>query len=441
MRSDDRRSRVLLLGSGLVAGPVVTYLAGCGYEISIASNDASRSRELSNRAVSGRVVSVDWSASDIPGLAALAGRHDVVVSLLPATFHAGVAEICLETRRDLITASYVTPEMKLLDARAREQGVILFNEIGLDPGIDHMSAMQVIDRLRASGDTLRSFRSYCGGLPAPEANDNPWGYKFSWSPLGVLRASTAPATFLSENQRIDRTPIDVFRCTDRLVFEELGELEAYANRDSLPYKELYRIDQATTVLRGTLRYPGWAAAIIALHQLDLLTTDPPKSAHWAELTSKRLNAIEAPQSSTKGLSSEAYRCFEWLGLFKQLELRPDQPLIEQLAERMSRMMYFAAGERDMVVMRHIFVSETQDGAQNEITSTLVVFGEPDNETAMARTVGLPVGLATDLLLRERDRFDVGVHIPIKPEIYEPIMKRLATFGISMVEEERQVDLT
>ncbi len=394
-----------------------------------------------------RARAVGLSIHDVDRLLALVREHDVAVSLLPAPLHPHVAELCVRHGKHLVTTSYVSPPMRALDGPAKAAGAILLNEVGLDPGIDHMSAMQVIDGVRKTGGRVSSFISYCGGLPAPDANDNPWGYKFSWSPRGVLTAGKNGAIFMRGGKRVEIPPSDLFLTRESVPVNGVAgwpALEGYPNRDSLGYQGAYGLEAVDTMLRGTLRYPGWCETMKAIVDLGLLdetpTTCPSMTlAEWlAKLTgAPTAAAVRAHVQAKLGLdaSSPILKRFEWLGLFSNEPLPGlSQPTtsLDQLAARMERLMAYQPNERDMVVMQHQFVAE-HDGKRERITSTLVQFGDPRGDSAMARTVGLPAAIATRMIL-ERKLTAPGVHVPVSPAIYEPILAELASYDVRFVEQ-------
>jgi len=336
----------------------------------------------------------------------------------------------------MVTASYVKDDMRALDNQARTAGVVLLNEIGVDPGIDHMSAMRVIDHIRSNGGELESFTSYCGGLPAPDANDNPFGYKFSWSPRGVVLAGKNPARHLKDGRIIDIPGEDLFANNWLVEIEGFGELEAYPNRDSLPYIDTYGIHGVKVMLRGTLRYPGWCETLKKIAELGLLDeTDREDLAGitLAQFTSKMVNSSDDLKSDVAKFlgverGSAAISNLEWLGLFS------DDPIVQGakspvdvLAGRMLEMMQYAPGERDMLVMQHEFVAKYPDRKEKTV-STMIDYGIPDGDTSMSRTVGLPAAIATRLILE--GKIDLtGVQVPVTPAIYEPVLDELESMGI------------
>ncbi len=434
--------RVLVFGAGLVARPLVRYLLDQpDFHVTVASRTVSKAQALVGERPNGRALSFDI-ASGGDTLGALVAEADLAVSLLPYVYHVRVAEQCVRHRRHLVTTSYVKEEMRALDRAAREAGVILLNESGLDPGIDHMSAKRIIDRVHGGGGEVVSFRSYCGGLPAPDANDNPLGYKFSWSPRGVVLAGRNDARYL-ENGRTVEVPNERLFATHFLTWiEGLGDFEAYPNRDSLPYIDLYSIPETGTMYRGTLRNLGWCDVMQKLNELGYFGLE-----EQADLPGKSLRQVMAERIAWDGTgdlqtalaaylnvapNSGVMMVLEWLGLLEDAPVQGETTLLDVLANQMLPRMGYRAGERDMVILAHDFVARYADRSEH-ILSTLIDFGIPGGDTAMARTVGLPAAIAARLILEGEIRL-TGVHIPVLPEIYEPVLSELTRLGIRMEEK-------
>ena len=253
--------KVLLLGAGLVSLPIVKYLSDQDdYKVTIVSRDPNTNLDKLIEDKSNCEFLIFDTVAEDDRLNRLIESSDVVVSLLPYGLHPMVARKCLDLKTDMITASYVSPEMAAFDEEAKEKGIIILNELGLDPGIDHMSAMKIIDDVHAKNGKILSFESFCGGLPAPEANDNPLGYKFSWSPEGVVQASGNSAKFLRDGNIVEVPGERLFKADFPVTVPGFGDFEAYPNRDSVPYGEIYGIEEAQTIFRGTFRNPGWCSA-------------------------------------------------------------------------------------------------------------------------------------------------------------------------------------
>ena len=442
--------KVLLLGAGLVARPLVRYLLEeAGVQLTIASRTVSKADALA--AGHANATTCTLLANETDKLGQLIGEHDLSISLLPAPLHPVVAEFCIKNRKHMVTTSYVSPEMQALDGPAKEAGVLVLNEVGVDPGIDHMSAMRVIDDVRGRGGKVTHFKSYCGGLPAPEANTNPWGYKFSWSPRAVCTAGKNSARYRMNGQLVDIPGPELFTDSGHgMRVEGIGELEAYPNRDSLGYIDTYDLEGIRTMFRGTFRYPGWCETLKAVVDLGLLDETPatyPAGTTYAGWLAKLLKSpatdgVRAAVAAQLGLDidSAILDRFEWLGLLGNEELaitdRETTPL-DVLAKRMEQKMMYAPGERDMIVMCHQFVAEFSDAPTEHITSTLIDFGQPNGDSSMARTVSLPAAVAARLVVTGKIA-KTGVHIPVEPDIYNPVLDELAAMEIECKERSEAV---
>jgi len=374
---------------------------------------------------------------------------DIVVSMLPARFHIEVAKDCLRFGKSMVTASYVSPEMKALDEQVKQKGLIFMNEIGVDPGIDHMSAMQVIDRIRNQGGKMILFESFTGGLVAPESDTNLWNYKFTWNPRNVVIAGQGGAAeFLQEGTYKYIPYHKLFRRTEFLKVDGHGRFEAYANRNSLKYQSIYGLDDILTLYRGTIRRVGFSRAWNTFVQLGMTADDytitNSENMSYRDFTNSFL--AYSPTDSVE-LKLRHYLKIDqddimWnklleLDLFnptKKVEIpnaTPAQILQKILMDKWT----LDTGDKDMIVMYHKFGYEL-NGKRTQIDATMVCMGENQTYTAMARTVGLPVAIATLQILNNQIS-KTGVLIPIYEEVYNPILKELEEFGI--VFNEKEVD--
>lgn len=431
--------KALVLGAGLVTRPHVEYLLNVpDFYVTVASRTVSKAEALIGTHTNGIAVQLD--VSDEARLRELIAQSDLAVSMLPYAHHPLVARYCIELNRDMVTTSYVSDAMAELDSPAKEAGVFILNEIGVDPGTDHMSAMQVIDRVRRNGGAVVSFRSYCGGLPAPEANTNPLGYKFSWSPRGVLLAGKNPARWRENGKEVRVPGEELFDHHWPVLIEGLGEFEGYPNRNSLPYSDIYGIPDAKTIFRGTLRYVGWCETMRKLVEVGWLNEEVTDltGLTFKELTAKLLGAsadtVRREAMTRLGMAEDSYafKNFEWLGLFSDDPLPETEgaPLDAIVAQMLGKMQY-AEGERDMLIMQHEFIAEYPD-RQEKITSTMTDYGIPRGDTSMSRTVGLPAAIAVRMVLQGKVKL-TGVHRPVIPELYEPILAELEELGIGFTE--------
>ena len=422
----SRLKRILILGAGRVAPPAVRYLLDRpDFSVTVADQEDGLGESLVDGHPRGR--GVVWSLEDNDGLARMVSEADVVISLLPAPLHLVVAQACIVHRRPLVTTSYVSEPMRALDEAARKAGVLLLNELGVDPGIDHMSARKVIDTIHRRGGKVVGFMSFCGGLPAPDSNDNPWGYKFSWSPQAVLRACRNGARYLRDGQVVEVPASRLFEDRRTVRIDGIGDLEAYPNRDSLAYCDLLDLREARTMLRATLRYPGWCETlhhVIALGLLDETVRDWPDGMTLAEFT--RSCGLRTDPAVMEPL--------EWLGLLSNepVPIRRGSPL-DVMAARMLSKMNYGPSQRDMIVMRHEFIAEYPDGRTERTLATLIDLGVPGGDSAMAHTVGLPAAIGAALIAEGRINL-TGVRIPVTPQIYDPLLAQLEAAGIRFTEQ-------
>jgi len=433
-------SKVLILGAGLVARPLVRYLLDHGYEIVVASRTVSKAVNLIDNHPNG--TAKELNLKDEEALKREVYEADLVISMVPYTFHPTVAKYCIEYRKNMVTTSYVSEAMTNLDEAAKNAGILILNEIGLDPGIDHMEAMRIIHQVEGAGGVISNFTSYCGGLPAPEANTNPFGYKFSWSPIGVLLAGKNPAEYRKDGENISISSEDLFLNVEKVHIEGLGDFEGYPNRNSLPYIDLYGIQTTKTILRGTLRNFGWCSTLKKIVDLNLLDQE---ERDWTGFTYdsflRELINNPSEQNLRRTLAaylnieenSEIIDRLEWLGLLEKTPLSRTQAApIDIIGDRMLEKLQYKEGERDMIILQHTFEADYPNGKKDRIMSTLIDFGIPNGDSSMSRTVGLPPAIGTRLILEGKINI-TGVHIPVIPEIYMPILAELKETGIEFKE--------
>ncbi len=372
---------------------------------------------------------------------------DIVVSMLPPRFHIEVAKDCVQYSKHMVTASYVSKEMLALNDQAKAKGIILMNEIGLDPGIDHMSAMQIIDRIRNNGGHMILFESFTGGLVAPESDNNLWNYKFTWNPRNVVTAGQGGvAKFLQEGTYKYIPYNRLFRRTEFLDIENFGRFEVYANRDSLKYQSVYGLENVQTLYRGTMRRVGFSKAwniFVTLGMTDdSYTIDDSENMSYRDFVNAFLPY--SPSDSVELKLRHALKIDQddivWdklveLDIFnaeKRVELKKATPA-QILQKILMDSWTLSENDKDMIVMYHKFGYE-KNGKKHQIDANMVVVGENQTYTAMAKTVGLPVAMATIAILNGKVK-TTGVQIPIKKEIYEPILNELEDFGIKFNEKE------
>ena len=374
-------------------------------------------------------------------------NSDLVISMLPARYHIEVAKDCIEFGKHMVTASYISKEMQALNHKAQAKGLVFMNEIGLDPGIDHMSAMQVIDRIRAKGGKMLLFESFCGGLIAPESDNNLWNYKFTWNPRNVVLAGQGGAAEFIQEGKYKYIPYHrLFRRTEFINIEGYGKFEVYANRNSLQYQSIYGLENILTLYRGTIRRVGFSRAWNMFVQLGM-TDDSytiPDSENMSYREFVNLFLPYSPSDSVELKLRHALKIdqddlmwekLEELDLFtkeKTLGIKDATPAMG-LQKILEDKWTLAPLDKDMIVMYHKFGYEI-DGKQFQIDSHMALIGEDQTHTAMAKTVGLPVAIAALKILNEQITTP-GVQLPIAKEVYEPILKELEDHGIIFREEE------
>jgi saccharopine dehydrogenase-like NADP-dependent oxidoreductase len=367
---------------------------------------------------------------------------DLVISMLPARFHPLVAQSCVKFSKNLFTASYESKELKAFEDEVNQKGLFFLNECGLDPGLDHMSAMKLIDRIKVEGHDLQSFESFTGGLVAPESENNPWHYKFSWNPRNVVLAGQdGPAKFI-QNGKYKYIPYNrLFRRTELIDIENYGLFEGYANRDSLKYIEKYNLQGIPTIYRGTFRRPGFCRAWNVFVQLgatdDSYTMENTENMTHREFINSFLYYHPTDSVELKlyhymhiDQDSDIIQKLKWLGIFSNTKIGLKQATPAQVMEHILKQKWqLQPGDKDMVVMWHKFTYRDKNtGNPMQLTSSLVVAGENDIHTAMAKTVGLPLAVAVKLFLNGKMNL-TGMHIPTDRLIYKPVLAELTKHGI------------
>ena len=436
---------VLVLGAGLVTRPLVDYLLKHNIKVKVASRTVSKAENLIGGHQNGEAI--EWTVDKQDQLKDMIKDADLVVSLLPANFHAEIAKLCIELDTNMATTSYVSPEMKALDGPAKQNNIVILNECGVDPGIDHMSAMRIVHDVEKKGGKITSFMSYCGGLPAPEANTNPFGYKFSWSPKGVLLAGKNNAKFLKENKEVIIDGKDLFDNHWEVNVPDFGKLEGYPNRNSLDYIETYGFEGISTMFRGTLRNPGWCETLKAIVGLGYVEIDEQNwegktysDLGWQIVGKKSDGDLRKAMADKLDIQKDSFILdnFEWLGLFSDEALPIEKGgAIDVLTATMLDKMSYEDGERDMLVLYHNFIAEYADGKKEEITSTMIDYGIPNGDSSMSRTVSLPVAIGVRMIL-EGKFTKPGVWVPVVPELYNPILDELETLDIKCVENSKEI---
>ena len=431
--------KILLLGAGMVAKPITNYLLNNGFNLTIASRTFSKAEKLINKGTSGKAV--EWTTDNLEMLDQMVAEHDLTVSLLPYSFHVTVAKICIKHRKPMVNTSYVTEEMRALDKAAHEAGIIILNEIGVDPGFDHMTAMRIIDKVHNEGGKIKEFYSLCGALPAPEEADNPFRYKFSWSPRGVLMAGNNGAKYLKDGEIVEIQTEKLFKNPMKIDFPGLEMMEVYPNRDSLIYIDLYNLKGIETMYRGTFRYINWCASMDAIKALGLMSYNKQnfEGKTYKDVVAELIdvypkNVKEKVAEKLKlDLHDPAIESMEWLGFFNSEKITIKKgSTFDLTAELMLKKMRLPEGGRDIVIMLLYFLVVNADGTKQVIKSRLLDFAT-EEATSIARTVALPAAIAVKMILDGKIK-ETGVHIPVSKTIYEPVLNELESFGISMAEE-------
>ena len=443
---------LLILGAGMSASSLIRYVLEHAEKYDWQIRIVDQDKETIERKTKGhpRAIALTFDALNPEERKPEIQKADLVISMLPPKFHPEVARECIAFGKHLITPSYISPEMAALNEEALKGGVLIMNEIGVDPGIDHMSAMAIIHKLQHEGAEITAFKSYCGGLIAPECDDNPWNYKFTWNPRNVVLAGQGGASCFIDHGEYKYIPYH--RLFSRLIHVSVdgyGDFEGYANRDSLAYRKTYGIESVPTIFRGTLRRPDFSTAWNVFIELGM-TDDSYKVERSEELTPR--NFINAFLPYMPNLSVEEkfkaflgesrlhlFDRFEWLGLFEGstkfgIENASPAQLLQHL---LVQKWVLNPSDKDMLVMVHEF-EYIKDGATHQILSSMVSIGEDQTYTAMSNTVGLPVGIAAKLILQNKISLR-GVTLPIQPEVYNPLLEELADLGIQFTEKEIQLN--
>lgn len=442
---------ILLIGAGRSSSSLIKYFLdhapGEKWMLTVADVSEKNAADKIKNHPSGKSIGFDMHNGK--ELERLISSSDVVISMLPANMHMPVALECLKQKKNLVTASYVSHEMHLLDDEVRKNGLIFLNECGLDPGIDHMSAMEIIDEVKSAGGEMHAFKSYTGGLVAPESNDNPWGYKFSWNPRNVILAGQGTARFIEEGCYKYLPYNRLFTEIEKISIDGFGEFDGYANRDSLSYRKIYDLENIPTMIRGTLRQSGYCRAWNVFVQLGL-TDDTYIVENSESLTYKQIVQAFLP-SSVKGsqiierlsnfcgydTDSDVVRMIEWTGILNDeivgIKNATPAQILQQLLERKWKL---KENDKDMIVMQHKF-EYTLNKKRIHHTSSLIAKGENSEFTGMAKTVGLPVAIAAKLILNGKINLK-GVQVPVHKSIYEPVLMELKQHGISFVEQRENI---
>jgi saccharopine dehydrogenase (NAD+, L-glutamate forming) len=435
--------KILLIGAGRSSKTLIQYLEETSMEFGWKLTVGDRDIKQADQKVSPVTQRIALDIFNEQQLEAEIRAADVIISMVPARFHPIVAHLCLKHSKSMLTPSYESPEIGEMSTRAGSLGILFLNEMGVDPGIDHMSAMQVINRLKEEGHELLCFETFTGGLIAPESDNNPWHYKVTWNPRNVVLAGQGgPARFIQEGSFKNIPYHRLFRRTEVIDIEGFGKFEGYANRDSLKYIEKYNLQGVPTVYRGTLRRPGFCRAWDVFVQLgatdDTYTLQNTEEMTYKEFINSFLYYSREDPVRTKlyqymhiDQDSDVREKLEWLGIFSDTKIGIRNATPAQILEHILCTKWALGPEdKDMLVMWHKFIyREKESGESKLLTSSLVVTGDDPLNTAMAKTVGLPLGIATKMVLTGQIKL-TGSHIPTHPEIYVPVLQELGKYGVA-----------
>ncbi len=438
--------KILVVGAGRSAVTLIKYLLDNSSANNWQVTVADFSIELAEQAVGNHNngKAIFFNVTDEKQRKSEIENADIIISMLPASLHITVAKDCIRLGKNLVTASYVSAEIAELDEAAKQAGILLLNEIGLDPGIDHMSAMQVIDEIKENGGKLTSFKSFCGGLVHPDYDNNPWNYKFTWNPRNVVLAGQGTAQYIDNGDCKYIPYTSLFERTEQMEVLDAGEFEGYANRDSLSYRKSYGLDDIPTLFRGTLRRKGYSEAWNIFVQLGM-TDDTYKLENSDNISNREFINMFLPfndkltieeklcKQFNLAIDSDVFQKLVWLGSFSDDKLGIENASPAQILQAICEKKWtLGAEDKDMIVMQHQF-EYLQNGEQKKLNSSLLVFGDDPRYTSMAKTVGLPVAIATKLILSGAINL-TGVKIPTTKDIYIPVLKELEENGINFVEE-------
>ena len=442
--------RILVIGAGRSSSTMIKYFLNQSQKenwlIRVGDMQLSFAQEKVGNHVNGE--SFKFNALNAEERRKEISNSDIVISMLPARFHLEVVRDCIDLKKDVITPSYVTDEMKALNEKIIDAGIIAMNEMGLDPGIDHMSAMKILDEIEEKGGVVSGFESFTGGLIAPESDNNPWNYKFTWNPRNVVLAGQGGAAkFIQEGQYKYIAYNNLFRRTEIIEIEGFGKFEGYANRDSLRYRSIYGLENIPTIYRGTLRKIGFCRAWNIFVKLGL-TDDSYVIEGSEEMTYRQFinsflsynshDSVELKFRYQLRIEQDDYiwEKLVWLGIFEDKKVgikdaTPAQILQKILEDKWT----LEENDKDMIVMWHK-LNFKLNGENKEIRSYMTYIGEDQTYTAMSDTVGLPVAICAKMILNNKIKLK-GVHLPIHKEIYLPILKELEDYGIVFKEREVQ----
>jgi saccharopine dehydrogenase-like NADP-dependent oxidoreductase len=440
--------KVLILGAGHVTKPIVDYLTEeCGYRVSMAARTPSKAERI----LAGRPLTkaLPWESQEEQKLDMLIAEHDIVINMIPKAHHEMVARLCIKNQKSMVTTSYEIPPIRALDEEAKKSGILILNELGEDPGMDHFATQMLLDEIREERGRVISINSYGSGLPSFEFNNNPMGYKFSWEPKGVFLAAQAPATWIDQGKQVPIAGRNLFENFKMVDIEGLGTFETYANKDVTRYVRFFDLPEDVTFYRGLLRFSGYCNNMRNFIRLGLLNDQ--ETLDFADMTFSEFTANLVGVAPDENLEdniakflnadhlSDIMLRLRWLGLFDAERIRIAQGTrLDAFVELLLKKMSYAPGETDMTIIHVEIVSELPDGHRNRRMVTMVKHGEPDGDSAMAKAVGLPPAIAVNHIFEGKIP-EVGVQLPPSlPYLYKPFLQELEKYGFHFVK--RQEDL-
>jgi saccharopine dehydrogenase-like NADP-dependent oxidoreductase len=420
---------------------ILTYAPRNKWKVIVADGDANVIKEKIGKSTFAEAAVIDiTNASEREPLVKQA---DIVISLMPPHLHIHLAKDCLKYKKHLITSSYISDEMKAMDKAVKDAGLMFMCEMGLDPGIDHMTANKIIHGIHRVAGTITSFKSYCGGLIAPQSDNNPWHYKFSWNPRNVITAGFGGAKYLNKGKHEEIGYEQMFEANKKVQVHGAGTLAYYPNRDSLRYMDLYEVGDIKTFIRATLRHPVFCKGWQALIELGLTSQDDATDcggntyASWTKKKSGYDGKGTLPQFVARKLDidDKTVSMLEWLGIFEENPLPGKGKLssADILLELLVKKWAMAPEDKDMVVMLHEF-EYIHKGRKVKLSSSMVIEGENREHSAMAKTVGLPIAILARMVLNDKIVPPTGVVLPNMPSVYRPVLTELAHYDIVFKEE-------
>ena len=430
--------KILLIGAGKSATVLIDYLKKLAtlkqWQVTVADHDLNAA--LQKVGAHQLVTAVQLKIQHEEFRKKLIQEADIVISMMPAALHNLIAMDCIAFKKNLLTASYIDPVLREQEDAVKEAGLLFLGEMGLDPGIDHMSAMQLINRIKSQGGVITSFKSHCGGLVAPDSDDNPWRYKISWNPRNVVLAGKSGAIYRENGKTVEIGYPALFDNCPEVYLDGLGKLACYSNRDSLSYIPIYNLHQAETFKRTTLRFPVFCKGWKAIADLKLTEESPlydTTTLSFADFFTRYFKENQLDPLYQQFLKDATLaQQFDFLGfhdttIIDKGNLSPADILQLLLEQKLA----LANADRDMIVMLHE-IEYMQNGVLHYLSSSLVVEGDDPKHTAMAKTVGLPLGIAAKLILEGAIK-ETGIHVPVIPSIYHPVLDELANAGIRFKE--------